>query len=126
MTIPGMNADTVTPAHPYPVAPPVARKRAARLGQDFGYLLAGLPIGIAAKHSAARHCTVRVVTEGAQVHVRVTDDGRGGAHPGKGHGLTGLVDRLAAIGATLHLDSPAGGPTRLDADIPLAGLDGPG
>jgi signal transduction histidine kinase len=54
--------------------------------------------------------------------VEVGDDGRGGAHLGKGHGLAGLADRLAAVEGRLDVTSPAGGPTVLTADIPLDGV----
>jgi signal transduction histidine kinase len=52
----------------------------------------------------------------------VRDDGRGGAHLGKGHGLAGLADRLATVEGALDVVSPPGGPTVLTAEIPLAGL----
>jgi signal transduction histidine kinase len=50
--------------------------------------------------------------------VRVEDDGRGGAHLGKGQGLAGLAQRLAGVDGTLGLASPDGGPTVLEARIP--------
>lgn len=49
----------------------------------------------------------------------IEDDGPGGADPRSGRGLTGLVDRAAALGGELRVDSPAGGPTRIRARIPL-------
>ena len=52
--------------------------------------------------------------------VEVEDDGVGGAHPGKGHGLAGLAARLGAVDGRLDVVSPAGGPTRLRAEIPCA------
>ncbi len=42
-----------------------------------------------AKHSGAADCVVTVGTDGAPLLVQVRDDGRGGAHVGKGHGLAG-------------------------------------
>jgi signal transduction histidine kinase len=48
----------------------------------------------------------------------VTDDGQGGADPAQGSGLTGLVTRLDALGGTLDLSSPPGGPTRLRMECP--------
>jgi signal transduction histidine kinase len=54
------------------------------------------------------------------LRVEVEDNGIGGAHPAKGHGLAGLADRLGAIDGTLVVDSPPGGPTRLIADVPCA------
>lgn len=53
------------------------------------------------------------------LRVQVRDDGRGGTHIGKGHGLAGLTDRLAGVDGTLHVDSPPGGGTLLSATIPL-------
>lgn len=80
----------------------------------------------AALAAAAGRCTVQVGKDGTRIRVRVRDDGRGGADLGKGHGLAGLADRVAAVGGRLRIDSPPGGPTLLEADIPLAGLAGPG
>ena len=52
------------------------------------------------------------------VVVEVEDDGRGGAHPAKGHGLAGLTDRVSGVDGCLQVDSPVGGPTRVVAVIP--------
>lgn len=38
----------------------------------------------------------------------VRDDGAGGAEPGRGSGLIGLVDRVEAIGGKLDITSPPG------------------
>jgi signal transduction histidine kinase len=51
--------------------------------------------------------------------VEVADDGKGGADPGAGTGLAGLADRLAALDGRLFVESPAGGPTRVRAELPL-------
>ena len=72
-----------------------------------------------AKHSGASRASVHVVADGAQVTVRVEDDGRGGAHLGKGQGLAGLAQRVAGADGTLDVTSPEGGPTVLSATIPL-------
>jgi signal transduction histidine kinase len=71
-----------------------------------------------AKHSGAERVSVHVVAAGDAVTVRVEDDGRGGAHLGKGQGLAGLAQRLAGVDGTLRLTSPDGGPTVLEARIP--------
>ena len=42
-----------------------------------------------AKHSGAHHALVSVDLAGDSVRIRVTDDGRGGAHLSKGKGLVG-------------------------------------
>ena len=50
--------------------------------------------------------------------VEVSDDGAGGARPEDGSGLRGLADRVASVGGVLRVDSPSGGGTRLEADLP--------
>ncbi len=55
--------------------------------------------------------------------VEVVDNGRGGADPGAGSGLAGLRDRLAALDGKLFVESPAGGPTRVRAELPLGAND---
>jgi signal transduction histidine kinase len=78
-----------------------------------------------AKHSGAQQAEVTVSLveldgEPARLRITVQDDGVGGAHQAKGHGLSGLGDRVAAVDGTLHLSSPAGGPTALLAELPCA------
>ena len=72
-----------------------------------------------AKHSRAEHATVTVTTDDQGVRAVVTDDGRGGAEPARGTGLTGLRQRVTAVDGTLEVDSPPGGGTRLTATLPL-------
>jgi signal transduction histidine kinase len=50
----------------------------------------------------------------------IQDDGAGGADPANGSGLIGLVDRVAAVGVHLGVNSPAGVGTSLGATIPRA------
>ena len=40
------------------------------------------------------------------------------ARPEAGSGLRGLADRVASVGGGLRVDSPPGGGTRLEADLP--------
>jgi signal transduction histidine kinase len=71
-----------------------------------------------AKHSQATTCTVTVAGGEGRVGVLIVDDGGGGAHVAKGHGLAGLDDRVRAAGGTLAITSPTGGPTEIRAEIP--------
>ena len=72
------------------------------------------------KHAPdADHARVAVRIDDGVLCVRVIDDGPGGAVTGAGTGLTGLADRVAALGGALELDSPAGCGTRLRATVPL-------
>ena len=52
--------------------------------------------------------------------VEVADDGIGGADTERGTGLRGLADRVEALGGRLRVWSPAGGGTRVRAEIPCA------
>lgn len=71
------------------------------------------------KHAYANTAAVTLNRSAAELVIEVSDDGSGGAHVGKGHGLAGLVDRLAGVDGSLEITSPAGGPTILRASIPL-------
>ena len=70
------------------------------------------------KHAGAQRVVVRAVADEGRLVVEVADDGVGGADE-EGGGLRGLVDRVEALGGRLALESPAGGGTRLRAEIPL-------
>jgi signal transduction histidine kinase len=71
------------------------------------------------KHSGARHADVRVTEQDGALRLSVTDDGRGGALPGSGSGLTGLAQRVRTVDGTLEVDSPVGGPTAVTVSLPL-------
>ncbi|GAA4514198.1 MULTISPECIES: sensor histidine kinase [Nonomuraea] len=71
-----------------------------------------------AKHSRASHCTIRLVHTGDRLVLSIGDDGVGGAHVAKGHGLAGLADRLRAVDGELAVSSPEGGPTVIVAEVP--------
>ncbi|WP_326562816.1 sensor histidine kinase [Micromonospora sp. NBC_01796] len=72
----------------------------------------------AARHSGATEVSVTVEQRAGRVVVQVGDDGRGGADPNRGTGLTGLADRVAVVGGRMLLSSPAGGPTLLRVELP--------
>jgi signal transduction histidine kinase len=71
-----------------------------------------------AKHSGAANCWVTVANRPGSLGIKIVDDGVGGAHVAKGHGLSGLTDRVRATGGTLIVVSPAGGPTEIRAEVP--------
>lgn len=71
-----------------------------------------------AKHSQASRCWVGIRMADDRIIVSVSDDGVGGAHLAKGHGLAGLADRLHSAGGELRVASPGGGPTEIRADLP--------
>lgn len=71
-----------------------------------------------ARHSGAQHAEVEVRLVGGTMHVRVADDGRGGADPATGSGLAGIIRRVEALDGTARLTSPPGGPTELEVELP--------
>jgi signal transduction histidine kinase len=72
----------------------------------------------ASKHAQAATIDIAAQLDAGRLIVEVRDDGRGGADMSGGTGLAGIDDRVAAIGGTLRLDSPAGGGTRLRVELP--------
>jgi signal transduction histidine kinase len=72
----------------------------------------------AAKHAQPSAVWVRVDTQGPDLHLSIQDDGIGGADSAKGSGLTGLTDRVQALGGTLAISSPAGAGTLLRVTVP--------
>ncbi|WP_330184417.1 sensor domain-containing protein [Nocardia sp. NBC_01503] len=82
------------------------------------------------KHAGANRIWVAVLPSGADaLMVSVRDNGQGGAlqpaeRPGEttvAGGLSGLAARARSVDGTLHVDSPAGGPTVITMVLPIAG-----
>lgn len=71
------------------------------------------------KHAQAQFVSLSAFVAGESLVVTAEDNGIGGADPARGTGLAGLVERAAALGGTVQVDSPAGGPTRLTLALPL-------
>ncbi|MBV9794462.1 MAG: PAS domain S-box protein [Actinobacteria bacterium] len=72
------------------------------------------------KHAHAASAWVQVSTGEGQCTAEVRDDGTGGAWPrAQSSGLTGLRDRIGALGGTMEILSPESGGTTLRAVIPL-------
>jgi signal transduction histidine kinase len=85
--------------------------------ESAAYFVAAEALTNAAKHSGASRVGITIDQSGEQVVVEVTDNGVGGAHP-TGSGLRGLADRVGAVGGTLEVESPPGGPTTVRAELP--------
>ncbi|MFE0135861.1 sensor histidine kinase [Streptomyces sp. NPDC059037] len=70
------------------------------------------------KHARATRGTVDVWHVEDRLMLQVTDNGAGGADVTSGSGLAGLAERLDAVDGILVVNSPAGGPTTVTAELP--------
>lgn len=78
----------------------------------------------AAKHTSAPFVRVELSTRSGRAVVEASDAGHGGIAiergGSRGSGLRGLAERADALGGSLTVRSPVGGPTRLTLSLPLA------
>ncbi|WAC54277.1 sensor histidine kinase [Gordonia sp. SL306] len=77
------------------------------------YYTASEAVTNAVKHSSATGVTITFSRSADTDTMEIVDDGVGGADSGAGTGLAGLAERASAVGASLEVASPTGGPTRL-------------
>ena len=116
---------TLAQRSPVPVDVEVDVPRLAPTVEATAYFVVAEALTNVAKHAQATRATVHARVQDAALRVEIGDDGVGGARL-DGGGLGGLADRLAALAGQLRLDSPAGGGTRVAAEIPLTNDDRPG
>jgi signal transduction histidine kinase len=84
------------------------------------YFLVAEALTNSVKHASASLATVRFEQSPEQLVVEVGDDGVGGAELSGGtRGLTGLEDRIGALGGTLSVTSEVGAGTLVRASVPL-------
>jgi two-component system, NarL family, sensor histidine kinase UhpB len=77
------------------------------------------------RHSVARHAVVTLGATGDEVLVEVEDDGRGfGPETPLGMGLTGMRERVLALGGKLEVEGREGAGTRVFLRVSLAALTG--
>jgi signal transduction histidine kinase len=88
--------------------------------QTTAYFVVAEALTNASKHADCDRIEVRVAVDEGHAIVEVRDDGTGGVDPGRGSGLSGLADRVSALGGTLEIDSTAGAGTTIRARLPVA------
>ncbi|GIH24378.1 two-component sensor histidine kinase [Acrocarpospora phusangensis] len=88
--------------------------------ESAAYFAASEALTNAIKHARAGTVRVELSCAGGSLLLRVRDDGVGGADPGRGSGLRGLADRVAAIDGTFTLASPPRQGTDLRVELPCA------
>jgi signal transduction histidine kinase len=74
----------------------------------------------ASKHANATRVWVSLRVEDDTLLLSVRDDGTGGADATRGTGLTGLRDRIEALGGRIQIDSQTGSGTAIEVAIPIA------
>ncbi|HEV2255125.1 MAG TPA: sensor histidine kinase [Streptosporangiaceae bacterium] len=91
------------------------------LGQQVevaAYYIASEALANAAKHAQASVIDLRVHGDGSVLTLSISDNGIGGADPSRGSGITGLKDRVEALGGTISVLSPPGHGTTLYVRLP--------
>jgi signal transduction histidine kinase len=72
------------------------------------------------KHASAQHLVVRLTAGDGELSIGVIDDGNGFDTRGVTRsGLSGLEDRIEALGGSLEVISASGNGTQLLARLPL-------
>ena len=84
------------------------------------YFVASEALANVAKHAGATRVVLRAGRQNGSLVVSVDDDGVGGAIPSEGSGLSGITDRVAALGGRVTVVSPPGRGTVVTAELPCA------
>jgi signal transduction histidine kinase len=112
--------DSLVSRTPFPVELTADEERMPAQVEATAYFVACEALVNVAKHADASAAKVTAERHDLRFVVEVTDDGVGGASTEGGSGLSGLADRVEALGGRLRIDSPAGRGTRVVAEIPCA------
>ena len=86
--------------------PPAAIESAA-------YFVVNEALTNVARHAMATRAEVKIARAGDRLVIEVRDDGVGGAA-----GLHSLHERVTAIGGSMYVISPQGGPTTISVELP--------
>lgn len=105
---------------PVPVKVNACSERLDRGIEAAAYFIGCEAVTNAVKHAHATSILLTAERQNERLIVAVVDDGIGGARPAVGSGLSGLFDRVAALGGTLRLESEDGAGTTLVAELPCA------
>ena len=74
------------------------------------------------RYAGASAVEIDLAVSAELLTVQISDDGAGGADTSKGSGLQGLVDRVAAVGGRLDIESRPGHGTTMHAVMPTSPL----
>jgi signal transduction histidine kinase len=104
--------------NPFPIDLDVLEGRLSPRVEATAYFVTCEGLANVTKHARATRASVCIARRNGLLAVEIVDDGVGGARSRENSGLSGLADRVEALGGTLQVESPAGGGTRLRAEIP--------
>jgi signal transduction histidine kinase len=104
---------------PVPVTVDVPDARFSPAIEVTAYFVVAESLTNVTRHAGATTARVNGSVADDAFTLTVTDDGPGGADPGLGTGLSGLADRVAAVGGSLQIESSPGRGTTVRATFPL-------
>jgi signal transduction histidine kinase len=119
----GAAVEALAQRAPLPVDVAVGDRRYPPSLESAAYFVVAEALTNVAKYASATTAGVVAEERDGRLVITVRDDGVGGARRAAGRGLAGLEDRVAALGGTLAVDSPAGGGTVVRAAVPLQTVD---
>jgi signal transduction histidine kinase len=102
-----------------PVIVDVPAERLPTAVETTAYLIIAEALTNVVKHAGAGLAHVRAFIDGNALEIEIRDNGRGGADPARGSGLTGLGDRVDASGGSIVVMSPPGEGTTIDVTLPI-------
>jgi signal transduction histidine kinase len=83
------------------------------------YFVVSEALANAAKHARASRVAISAHVSDGRLRLSIDDDGIGGADPRRGSGLTGLSDRVQALGGSIRVRSRPGEGTQIVVELPL-------
>jgi signal transduction histidine kinase len=116
----GAALESLAARTPFPVELETFDERVPAPVEAAAYFVASEALTNVSKHAHASRAHVLARRRNGKVEIVVEDDGVGGAQPEQGSGLSGLADRVEALGGKLRIESPPGHGTRIVGEIPCA------
>jgi len=110
--------DELAERSPVPVEVGVPGERFSPAVEATVYFICSEALANVGKYADASLATIDISAANHHLRVEIRDDGPGGADPERGSGLRGLCDRVEALGGRFSVQSPAGGGTRILAELP--------
>jgi signal transduction histidine kinase len=104
---------------PVPVALDVQiAERAPAAIESAAYFIVNEALTNVARHASATRAHISIARAGDRLVVEIRDNGKGGADPARGTGLSGMRERVTALGGNMYVISPPGGPTTISVELP--------